>query len=182
MTIIVEGPDGSGKTTLIQELQHQFPEMQIHPRFCTSLEGPIDNLAEAVYHSTVTKPTHYIHDRHPIISEYVYASAIPTRSVNPAFLSNGMSRLRLRLANYSLMVWCMPSLPQVIENTEQEQQMPGAKENTSKIYEAYMIQRLMWPGRATTFDYTRYEDSWRTLRYVLTDTVKELWMPYDNDK
>ncbi len=177
MTIILEGPDGAGKTTLLSELHGHFPGMEQHPRFCTSTGGPITELAEAVYKDVKFRPTHYIYDRHPVVSEYVYNSAIPERAIRPAFLTDSMGRVRLRVAHHSLMIWCLPPLPEVKRNVERDagNQMPGVLENVERIYEQYQTHRLMWPGRCVLYDYTNSAVSWEGLRYALSDTRGKLW-------
>lgn len=182
MSIILEGPDGAGKSTLACDLQAHFPEMEMHPRFCTSKEGPIEGLAEAVYKDTRGVPTHYIYDRHPIISDYVYNAAIPYRWFSPDFLSDTMARVRERIARASLVVWCLPPIKVVAENVRRdaEDQMPGVADNIIKIYDNYQMHRLMWPGRSVVFDYTEPEASWNALTYHLSETEGTLWLPKAN--
>ena len=177
MTIIIEGPDGAGKTTLIQDLQHQLPGMEIHPRFCTSKGGPIDGLAEAVFRDVRTTPTHYIYDRHPLVSEYVYRTAIRGQSIPDVFLTDAMGRLRKRVARHSLVIWCLPPLSSVKNNVERdaEGEMPGVVENIEEIYRQYQMHKQLWPGRHATYDYTRSAASWEGLKYVLGDTLNTLW-------
>ena len=177
MSIILEGPDGAGKTTLASDLQGHFPEMEMHPRFCTSRGGPIENLAEAVYRDTRGTPSHYIYDRHPVISDYVYNAAIPGRFFSPEFLSAPMGRIRERIAQTSLVIWCLPPLENVVHNIHEEEQMSGVHGNIRKIYELYQMHRLMWPGPSALFDYTKSEDSWKHLMFVLNDTKGTLWLP-----
>jgi len=177
MTIIIEGPDGAGKTTLVQELQDHFPEMEIHARFCTSKGGPIPNLAEAVYKDAKGRPSNFIYDRHPLLSEYIYNTAIPTRSIRPDFLSDAMGRLRLRVARHALTVFCLPPFNEVKKNTERdaEDQMPGVVENIFDIYQQYCMHKIMWPGRQVGFDYTQHQMSWEGLNYALFSTKGKLW-------
>ena len=177
MSIIVEGPDGSGKTTLIQDLQGHFPYLELHPRFCTSKGGPLDDLAGLVYKDVKSRATHFIYDRHPTVSEYVYNTAIPGREVRPAFLTDAMGRVRGRVARHSLMIWCMPPLTEVARNVERnaEDEMPGVVDNIEEIYRQYQMHRLMWPGRAVTYDYTNSAVSWEGLNYALSDTRMKLW-------
>jgi hypothetical protein len=177
VSIIVEGPDGAGKTTLVSDLHGHFPNMELHPRFCTSKDGPIAELSEAVYRDVKTKPTHFIYDRHPTVSEYVYNTAIPERIIRPSFLSDSMGRVRSRVARHSLLIWCLPPFPEVKRNTERdaEDQMPGVVENIDRIYTQYLMHRIMWPGRSVVYDYTRSEASWEALRYALSDTKDKLW-------
>lgn len=177
MTIIVEGPDGAGKTTFIQELQHHLPGMEIHPRFCTSRGGPVADLAEEVFRDVGTKPTHFIYDRHPVISEYIYSTAIPGRGIRDAFLGDTMGRIRNRVAHHSLTIWCLPPLLEVMRNVERNRadEMPGVVDNIARIYEQYQMHRLMWPGRSVTYDYTQSAASWEGLRYALSDSRNKLW-------
>lgn len=175
MTIILEGPDGAGKTTLLSELHGHFPRMEQHPRFCTSTGGPIEELAEAVFKDVNLKPTHYLYDRHPVISDYIYNAAIPGRQFSPAFLSDPMGRVRNRVAHHSLTIWCLPPLPVIKRCLDPEKEMPGVVENIDRIYELYQMHRIMWPGRSVVYDYTHSAASWEGLRYILSDTVNKLW-------
>lgn len=177
MSIIVEGPDGAGKTTLVQELQGHFPKMELHPRFCTSTEGPVVNLAEEVYKDAKATPTHWIYDRHPTLSEYIYASTIPGRKVSAAFLSDTMGRIRQRVARTSLVIFCLPPFSVVETNVHNalDDQMFGVATTIERIYEAYQMHYLMWPGMRIRFDYTNYERDWDSLIHMLSNTRGIFW-------
>lgn len=177
MTIILEGPDGAGKTTLLSDLSGHFPGMEQHPRFCTSSTGgPLDNLAELVFRDVQARATHFLYDRHPCVSEYVYRTALG-QPIPRAFLTPAMGRLRKRLAYHSLVIWCLPPITTVIENVNKEadSEMPGVVENIERIYEQYEMQRIMWPGRSVTYDYTNSAASWEGLRYALSESRDKLW-------
>lgn len=155
--IILEGPDGGGKTGLLRRLGDAFPMVPLAPRFATSLGGPLDNLATRVYEDIQKQgksnsPSFY--DRHPIISEYVYGHSIPERTVNQYFLFPSATALRNNIASAALVVWCMPPLAEVTKNVQSNDQMPGVIENIQKIYEGYCIQRVTWPGESYLYDYT----------------------------
>ena len=179
MSIILEGPDGAGKTTLASDLQHHFPGMEMHPRFCTSREGPIAELAEAVFRDARSRPTHYIYDRHPVISDYVYNASIPGRDFSPEFLTTEMGRVRDRVAKSSFVIFCLPPLHAVLHNVEndRDEQMPGVWENLKRIYDTYRMHYIMWPGRKFLFDYTTSQYSWTGLQLALSDTKGKLWLP-----
>lgn len=175
MSIILEGPDGAGKTTLLQELHGHFPGMEQHPRFSTSVGGPIANLAEAVYKDTKSRATHFLYDRHPVISEYIYTFSTGRR-ISPTFLSDSMGRIRNRVAHHSLVIWCLPPLREVQRNVANEiDQMPGVVENIEDIYNMYQMHRILWPGRSVLFDYTNSAVCWEGLRYTLNETRDKLW-------
>ena len=177
MSIIVEGPDGAGKTTLIQDLQGHFPNMELHPRFCTSKGGPISELAEAVFRDQQRGPTHYIYDRHPVLSEYIYSTSIPGRSISEPFLSDVMGRIRARVARHSLVIFCLPPYDEVLKNVyaDSTEQMDGVVTHIDRIYEQYQMHRIMWPGQCITFDYTKQDSSWEALRFALNASRNKLW-------
>jgi GTPase SAR1 family protein len=157
MSIIVEGCDGTGKTTLIQRLQYDFENLEVHPRFATSVEGPLDNLATRVYDDRYELSTgHWIYDRHPVISEYVYGQLIPERTIDPDFLTAAMGEIHNYVAREAFVIWCIPPFDLVAKNVEAEKQMPGVIENLRKIYTAYQIKHVTWPGYYNTlYDYSR---------------------------
>jgi len=162
--IIVEGPDGAGKTTLIQKLQYDFPYVMIHPRFCTSKGGPVEELSVAVYNDYAeqarSRSRSVLYDRHPIISEYIYGHDIPGRQVDPEFLTGGMAIIAGRIIDAALVVWCRPPLSILQLNLDPEHEMPGVYENIAQIYESYQMRELMWPGRQVRYDFTDQESYW----------------------
>lgn len=177
MSILIEGPDGAGKSTLACDLQAHFPGMEMHPRFCTSVGGPIEGLAEAVYKDTRGRPTNQIYDRHPVISDYIYNSAIPGRTFTDEFLTVEMGRVRERVAKSSFTIFCLPPYLSVMRNVERDRddQMPGVWENIKLIYDLYKMHYIMWPGRKLLFDYTQSTFSWDGLSHALRDTEDKLW-------
>lgn len=114
--IILEGPDGSGKTTLLELLTEKF-QLPKHERFCTS-DGPYGDLASLAFRDvrTMTNQTLSIYDRHPFLSEYAYASAIPERVVGEAFLEGWAIDCLKQLSRNSLVIMCLPPFAQVLQN------------------------------------------------------------------
>lgn len=158
MSIIVEGPDGAGKSTLIRVLLEQFPSLELAPRFCTSTGGPIDSasLLNAVTKDSLLFQKTRVYDRHPLFSEYVYSPALD-RDLAPGFLS-GQARLFHRAIQSScLVIFCLPPLGAVEENLQAEGadfQMPGVMDNIRRIYTAYQIRASLYSGMTVTYDYT----------------------------
>lgn len=157
--IIIEGPDGAGKSTLMERLRADLPFIPLAPRFATSKGGPLTNLGGLVYEDIkrqmrMSEPQLY--DRHPIISEYVYGHTLPGREVNPYFKFPSAKTLRQQIAESALVVWCMPPFIAVEANVTHghNDQMPGVADSIDKLYEAYLMQRIFWPGECLTYDYT----------------------------
>lgn len=143
--IIVEGPDGAGKTTLIKQLMAQYPSIPMHDRASSSGRegGPIPNLyewAHADVHSWSDTPLSF-YDRHPLISEYIYGPVI-RGSVDPRF--HGTS-LRRHLARRALVIVCLPPLSVVSASLSDERDMPGVTTHIRTIWTLYASLRATWP-------------------------------------
>ena len=155
MSIIVEGVDGTGKTSLIRRLQRDIPGLKSHPRFATSTGGPVDNLATKVYEDVDSLLTgKWVYDRHPVISEYIYGHELPARTVDPDFFTWEMTYVRKRIMEGSLVIWCIPPL-YFIKNSVigDKNQLAGVEERISELYNAYCVAAAQWHGDSITFDY-----------------------------
>lgn len=154
--IIVEGMDGSGKDTLISELLNLFPGHRPHTRASTSLGGPVDDLAmwTAMDVRTMGDQAPSIYNRHPLISEPIYA---PLRTINPGLRppwDNSLWQLRYRreASRHVVLVVCHPPYYITSENLDKGEHMPGVSENRLTLYTNYAT--LMWPGPVIRYDYT----------------------------
>lgn len=151
--IILEGPDGGGKTTLMHEIMQRFPIVP-HPKFVPS-DGVVDRekLYNAALEDTQTlcdQPVQ-IYDRHPLISEYVYGPII--RGELPHQWESPSARMmRSILANHTLVVWCLPNVERVRENTVNDEH-ESVFENIDRIYASYRTLKSFWLGRSYTYDY-----------------------------
>lgn len=156
MRIIVEGPDGAGKTTLVEELLAQVPDLHRAPRFCTSTGGPMNNLRRAVERDLDLDyyiSSHRLYDRHPLISEPIYGLALRGR-VDPTFVAKWVRYSISRMAPGSLVILCLPPLEVVKANLQAEDQLAGVVQNIEHIYRGYQQVALMWPGHLVIYDYT----------------------------
>jgi hypothetical protein len=153
--------DGTGKDGLINELMIQFsPQFQVHERASTSLGGPVANLADWVVADMHNMPTNppYIYNRHPLISEPIYA---PRRKINPGL--RGVWRnppwidTYLRFAaQHCVLVICQPPFATVADNllrSGADAHMPGVFEAAEELYKEY--ETFVWHGATIRYSYLR---------------------------
>lgn len=163
--IIVEGCDGSGKTGLIEELSKHFNLVR-HLRASDSITGPVKNLRDWVerdldyLEGSELDPDRwtYIYDRHPLISEPIYANY---RWVNPGLADgfddeNWIRSTTKDMGSLSILVICSPpyeEVERVLQMQGREAHMPGVFENRFSIWKRYVT--LCWPGTVIRYDRTR---------------------------
>jgi hypothetical protein len=166
--VIVEGCDGSGKTTLVMKLSQTFG-WPVHTRASTSLGGPVPNVDDWALEdvNTMYKQEPSIYDRHPCISESIYAPIV--RHVKPmGKLSDETFTTTVReiAAHFAVLVVCLPPFSFVRRNVFDEGpgtggQMIGVQDNLHALYSAYKRVGQMWPGviiwwngwQSTQYDY-----------------------------
>lgn len=115
--ITLEGPDGAGKSTLLTILQSKF-NLPKHEKFSTSMGGPLDNIARLAFRdveSVHTQPLS-IYDRHPMVSEYVYTTAIPERIISDELFEAWAQNILRQYARAHFVVFCLPSYSTVKRN------------------------------------------------------------------
>lgn len=179
--LILEGPDGGGKTTLVKRLSSEL-NLPVHERACTSDGGPVDDLFKWAYRDAVSMPDQpmAIYDRHPLISEYIYGP-IARHYLLPEFRSPKAHALMRLMAAQVHVVFCIPPLEAVVANLSRETstQMPGVVENIARIHAMYQTLAMFWPGESTTYDYTAASHSYEhtlvaaRLHVVHTEIKKE---------
>lgn len=176
--IIVEGPDGGGKSTLIKRINRRFG-IPVATRSSTSLGGPVDDLCGWVDNDLLnwgSKPIH-IYDRYPLISEPIYGSII--RGGYHEKMTQGWMRARLNtFRSMSVVIWCLPPMDVVCKNVDDTPQMDGVKSGITTIWHLYANMTHLWTGPGMTYDYStnnpapqdthlvnllrRHVNSWRT--------------------
>lgn len=159
--IIVEGPDGAGKTTLVRKLLNDFAELRPGER------GTRDR--KLLY--TVTVPDTFRALEHAIrgrmedrmfvwdrlfYSEFIYAPlGLPPRE--PMFNASQRSHIhRVIDALKCPVILCLPPLIDVRRNVLVEDQMGGVLDNIDKIYDGYkmMFRNGEFPEETAIYDYT----------------------------
>jgi thymidylate kinase len=159
--IILEGPDGSGKTTLLDNLKRRY-NVPVHPRFSTSVGGPLDNLS-----ARVSRDMHIwdnnqceLFDRHPFISEFIYGPIIRGH-VKDELDSLNMMALRAKFMREALIILCLPPVDVVKANVlyHPGDHMAGVEQNIIEIYEKYQQIQWRWPNSINLvwYDYTMHD-------------------------
>lgn len=138
--IIVEGPDGSGKSNLVNKLSKNM-RLPVHEKFSHSLTGPINNVMQAAYDDIArwSEMPFSIYDRHPFVSEAIYGRALP----RPFEVMDDQHNLFFRQWVY--LIICDPGFTTVSHNIVTSAQMPGVKENMAGIYSRYSLFHQNWP-------------------------------------
>lgn len=148
--VILEGPDGGGKTSLLPEFINKG--MTQHPRASHSTDGPVPNLDDWVVEHSGSK-IGYVYDRHPLVSEPIYGpicrGKVPGRFNDPRWVEDETRRL----AADHVLILCLPPRHVARDNAGEAGQMRGVLGNYDIIYERYLS--VWWPGVIIRYDYTR---------------------------
>lgn len=160
--LILEGPDGGGKTRLAEAILSKFPQLTMGKKASTSLKGPIHNLAAwttTQFQVMDTALTPMVYDRHPVISEPIYGPIARGKAqpgFGPSRPNPWLSTARLNLYSRSFVIWCIPTLEQVHKAVADSRDMPGVTENISAIYAAYLHEMVQWGGPGIRYDFSSY--------------------------
>ena len=161
--IILEGPDGGGKTTLLETLLMKYPSIAMHERASEGVKGPVAGLYEWTHRDLHTwdMQTLSFYDRHPLVSEYIYGPII-RGTIDPRFHG---TPLRRRLARRALVIVCLPPLDTVRASVSADRDMPGVTTHIDAIWTSYASLRATWPVSTGILYY-----DW-TARRVMSDEL-----------
>jgi len=164
--LIIEGPDGSGKTTLITQLEERLGVTR-EPRAVTSSAEPLKPMGQYALDEIGKGFGRRIYDRFNLISSPFY-SMLP----NPTFrdelrdqewLQNAWIQFRQVGA---LIIVCLPPLEVVIRNCLADESSKVAQNDIEVIYWLYHNFAAQYPWVAAVYDYTRHDMS--DLEYIFS--------------
>jgi hypothetical protein len=162
MHLVLEGPDGGGKTRLAEAICDQFPTMKSAEKASTSKTGPIRNLAawtRAQFDVMDKSICPLLYDRHPVISEPIYGPLV-RGGAQPGFQpSPWLSTARLQMYSRTFVIWCIPPLEEVQKAVIDGRDMPGVAENIEKIHAEYLRIMPLWSGRGMRYNFADGESS-----------------------
>jgi len=134
--LIIEGPDNSGKTTLVKELAQLLPGQKVlHSGGPVKSEADRDERMERILNSR-----HVIWDRVPCISEQIYGPVL--RGVN---IFGGTTYLQAVVDIGAAIIYCRPpdhllfnlDTHDVNPDHDDEEHLTGIKQNHEKIVASY---------------------------------------------
>lgn len=146
--IIVEGPDGSGKTTLVQKLQQMG--FQLQTRACTSDNGvnpeTLRAWTEEVLSLQRRDTTNHLHDRFPLFSDPVYGP-ITRGALSDGFNAGWFDNAvwQLRYIHDPLIIYCLPPYEEVKKNIlashgDHTEHLQKVLANIEPLYHLYVAQ------------------------------------------
>lgn len=159
--IIVEGPDGAGKSSLITSIMAVVQELNVgqrNPDRSQLWRTGATDVYKAIADDVNPMSTCQIWDR-LFFSELVYA---PIMDRECCFNSKSAAyTTRLLVANRALVIWCMPGLATIEENCAGTAQHPWVRGNETVIYSAYARLHATWTQKsgaeALTYNYHRLQ-------------------------
>lgn len=134
-TIIIEGPDGAGKTKLMCQLLEKYHRYQAAPRPCSSLGGPLCGTDMAEYLVQHGSLDQVIYDRHPSISGAVY-DAVFHRATDKAVGPYLRGAFHWIIEN-TRVIYCRPPMDVIVKSVAGSPQMAGITRSIYQIVDMY---------------------------------------------
>lgn len=158
--LVIEGMDGSGKTTLIEYLRKDYPRLGEVRRACTA-EGPITDIVGWTKHDVLYTRERGLYDRHPLVSDRVYPAVLGMKA---QYTIRDLFNLTRKWQRNTVIVHCDPSLATIKRNLALDTgvQMDGVREHVDELYRQYYVATrhldneyglIVWP-----YDYRAYSE------------------------
>lgn len=156
--ILVEGPDGAGKSTLIKSLV-EVTGFEVAPRVVSKDTKAMLDLKVWVEDNLDLGPHDAIYDRYRLISEFIYGPVLRSTQApgfdDPDWVLHNLSHL---YKNDPIIIYCLPPLDVVRHNLQGDDDNSAVRDFIDAIYTAYLqraaMDLIMRPHRTIIHDYT----------------------------
>ena len=159
--IVVEGPDGAGKTTLINVLAETF-DLPIEERVVSKETKALTDLRVWTDRNLEAGFVFKLFDRHRLISDPVYRWAIPTKQPDKDLYEvNWLEKSLERFQDIDpIIIFCMPPLETVMANLLDDPDNREVVSHILRIYYSYNLQYAYLKSYGSFssvywFDYTK---------------------------
>jgi GTPase SAR1 family protein len=162
--LIVEGPDGAGKTTLIERLKADLG-LEVAPRVVSKEAKALVNLVEWVDDNLNRGFQHLIFDRHRLISQPIYGPAMKRTSQG----FDGIHQISYWMRRFyeidPIIIYCLPRKSTVLKNVLGDKSNAVVWNIIGPIYDAYVTRAAIdlsrtpagEPTRVFIYDYEIYD-------------------------
>lgn len=161
--IIVEGPDGSGKSTLVNKLAQEL-RLPVADKVVSADLQAMTDLVKWTEDNVARGFQPTIFDRHRLISEPIYGPILKPRQ-DEHFCDSGWlsQQLWLFYGCKPIIIYCLPDIRTVRENVAREDTNNQAVEGRiAAIYAAYVNRATLdftrGVGRLYNYQTTRFDD------------------------
>lgn len=138
--IIVEGPDGAGKTTLIRNIAEAYPDLEVAPRVVSKETNALTDMKRWVNDNLTEGFQYRLFDRHRLISEFIYGPILRGNDQHSGFDDGGWvywSLKRFQEIN-PLIIYCLPPFNAVQFNVNQGDDNLAVQDHIKAIYAGYV--------------------------------------------
>jgi hypothetical protein len=142
--LIVEGPDGAGKTTMVNRLEKHL-EWPVSPRVVSKeTEGTAD-LKDWVERNVKKGFQQTIFDRHRLLSEPIYGPVLRGTSQYREFydVSWFTKQMGMFIQAQPIIIYCLPSIETVMLNLVGDDDNLAVVGSIDRIYRGYVSQYAM---------------------------------------
>jgi hypothetical protein len=171
--IVVEGPDGAGKTTFISQLVEKTG-LEVAPRVVAKDTTAMVDLQRWV-HENVTKGWHEtIYDRHRLISEPIYGATLRPEAPEPGFdnFSWFYAMLEAFYESKPIVIYCLPPLEVVWRNVMTDEDNKVFHRNGRAVWQIWMAymnkactEYALRKHQTFIYDYTT-DDPWYYIHQI----------------
>jgi len=171
--LILEGPDGSGKTTLVRTLSDEL-NLEVAPIFAPSRRQMAKTgVRRRVWNglAALLRGQMYLHDR-LYYSELIYGQIL-RETVDFTWEETQWIERSLDYFGVPVIV-CLPPWEKVLEHLLDKPHISGVVEKDLLIYEAYATLATRLPGMIRPYDYTSEHDTVEDLITWVTPKLDDL--------